>query len=179
MAFRCPRAARRPLPTTAPAMTPAVEDRREPARAPRKLKHPERHEQQSIRGLLTSIGGRVWVLGTTRRKGDYAGTMQSPGLPDLICFVPRKGGMKQTGPASYTWSNDQSHELLVVECKSATGRLRPDQVQFRDYCQKSNIAHVVGGVDAVIAWLIERGYIDKHAVPHYRLPKNLQERAGC
>lgn len=131
------------------------------------MKHPERHEQNSIRGLLTSLGGTVFVLGTTRRKGDFHGTMQTPGLPDLIAFLPGRDNPGAHGAMT----------LLVVECKSKTGRLRPEQAVFRDLCLRSDVHHIVGGVDDVLKWLIDRGYVKASDVPHYRLPKNLQEHA--
>lgn len=50
---------------------------------------PEKAVQAQIVHLLRSIGANVYVLGTTRRKGDHQGTMQTPGIPDLYVFLPR------------------------------------------------------------------------------------------
>ena len=135
-----------------------------PARAPRTIRHPERHEQNAIRGLLATLGAKVYVLGTTRKKGDYAGTMQTPGLPDLIAFLPWDG------------ERDLTRTLLVIECKAKGGRLRPEQAEFMVMCLEAAVHHVVGGLDDVIAWLVQHGYVKADSVPHYRLPKNLQER---
>lgn len=144
-----------------------------PARSPRKLQHPERHEQKAIVGLLTSLGAKVYVLGTTRKKGDFQGTMMSPGLPDLLVFLPY--------PKHYAeWPGTEplrARTLLVIECKAKKGRLRPEQAEFQEMCHKADVHHVVGGLDVVIAFLIAFGFIKAENVPHYRLPKNLQERA--
>ena len=43
--------------------------------------------------------------------------MQSPGLPDILAFLPRGGG------------------LLVVEAKAPRGRLTEEQREFRAACQ--------------------------------------------
>ena len=110
---------------------------------------PERVVQRQIVHLLRSVGAQVWVLGTTRRRGDYHGTMQTPGLPDLIASV--KGHM------------------LMVECKAAGGRLRPEQRVFQQACQDCGVAHVVGGVDEVVAWLVGEGILRADALPHYRV----------
>ena len=97
--------------------------------------HPERAEQRAIVQLLTHLGAKVWQLGTTRRHGDYQGTMQTPGLADLQAFLPTRGAF--TGP----W------RLLVIEVKAPGGRLRPEQAVYRACCVGAGVAHVVGGVD--------------------------------
>jgi hypothetical protein len=135
---------------------------------PRALKHPERHEQKAIVGLLSSLGGRVWVLGTTRKKGDHQGTMQTPGMVDCIAFLKRPGDSAREPFAP-------ARVLLMIECKAKGGRLRPEQAMFREMCLEAEVHHVVGGVDAVIAWLVQYGFIKADSVPHYRIPKNLQE----
>jgi hypothetical protein len=60
----------------------------------------ERAEQSHIVQLLRTVGGQVYVLGTTRRRGDYAGTMQTPGLPDLLAFLPVKRSLETDGAAA-------------------------------------------------------------------------------
>ncbi len=116
----------------------------------------EKVVQQQVANLLRSVGSGVFILGTRRRRDDYQGTMQTPGVPDVLAFVPNRG----TGH----W------ELLAVECKAPGGRLRPAQRVFQEYCQHAGIAHVVGGVDDVIAWLIQRGLVRAYQFPHYRVP---------
>ena len=118
-------------------------------------RHPERDEQASIVRLLRTVGGETWVSGTTRRRGDYQGTMMTPGWPDVVSFLPAPDG---------------GRVLLVVEVKGLGGRLRPDQVRFRDCCLAAGIAHVTGGVDAVIAWLVDHDYLNRNHVAWYRLP---------
>jgi len=115
---------------------------------------PEKVEQAGIVRLLRSLGAKVYVLGTVRRRGDYPGTMQTPGLPDVRAFL--KGQTPDT------------RVLLEIECKAAGGRLRPEQREYRACCQAAGIAHVVGGIDAVIAWLVTHGYLRADAVAaHY------------
>jgi hypothetical protein len=122
---------------------------------------PEKIEQAHVVQLLRSIGGKVYVLGTRRRKGDFHGTMMTEGLPDVISFLPMRTRSCQA-PA---------RRMLVVECKAVGGRLRPEQSKFRDLCQTADIAHIVGGLDAVIAWLATEGYVNANSFPHYRQPK--------
>ena len=122
---------------------------------PVRRRHPERDEQAHIVRLLRTLGAEVWALGTTRRRSDYQGTNQTPGLPDVEAFMPAPDG---------------GRVLLVVEVKAPGGRLRPDQVRFRDCCRAAGIAHVTGGVDAVIAWLVDHDYLNRNHVAWYRLP---------
>lgn len=115
---------------------------------------PEKVEQAHIVRLLRSLGGQVYVLGTHRRRGDHPGTMQTPGLPDLIAFLPRIPG------------------VLCVEVKSARGRLRPEQAAFRASCLAIGppVYHVVGGLNAVLAQLVALGLLRADQVPAHRLP---------
>ena len=97
------------------------------------MRVPEKAVQQQVVALLHKVGFRVWTIGTTRPNGDHRGTCQSPGLPDLLAFGRGR--------------------LLVVEVKARGGTLRPEQVAFRAECQAAGVAHVVGGVEDVWAWL--------------------------
>lgn len=117
---------------------------------------PEKAVQVQIVTLLRSIGARVYVLGTTRRRGDYHGTMQTEGLPDLLAFLPAKAG--------------HAPRLLAVEVKAAGGRARPEQLIFRDCCEATGVAHVLGDLDALFAWLIAEGYLRRDNVGHYHQP---------
>lgn len=119
-------------------------------------RQPEKVEQQHVVQLLRSIGCRVWVTGVHRRTGDYQGTMMTPGLPDVIAFLPRALG------------------VLFVEVKAEGGRLRPEQAEFRKLAIDVEFAggrvyHVVGGLDAVIVRLVAMGLVREDAVPHYRI----------
>jgi hypothetical protein len=119
-------------------------------------RQPEAAEQHAIVQLLCTVGCQVWTLGTHRRRGDYHGTMQSPGLPDLLAFLPRAGG------------------LLCIEVKAKGGRLRPEQETFRNACLACEaphlVHHVVGGLDGVIAYLMSLGLLQAQDVAHYRTP---------
>lgn len=110
----------------------------------------ERVVQAQIVALLRSLGAKVYVLGTVRRRGDYQGTMQSPGIADLLVFLRGR--------------------QLWVECKAAGGRMSPAQVEFQALCGMAGVAHVVGGVDAVLAWLVDAGIVKADNVAHYRQP---------
>jgi hypothetical protein len=123
---------------------------------------PEKAEQAHIVQLLRSVGGQVYVMGTTRRRGDYAGTMQTEGIPDLMAFLPARNASEALGRAARVF--------LFVEVKARGGRLRPEQIEFQTCCVLADVAHITGGLDAVIAWLAERGYITADSVPHYRQP---------
>ena len=118
-------------------------------------RQPERAEQRAIVQLLSTVGCRVFVLGTTRPRGDFHGTCQSPGLCDLLAFLPNGGG------------------VLFVEVKAKGGRLRPEQEVFRNAslaCEAPWQAHhVVGGLDHVIAYLVRLGLLTANQVPHYRV----------
>ena len=115
---------------------------------------PERVVQAQVVHLLRSLGGLVWTLGTTRRRGDYQGTMQTSGLPDCIAAV--KGRM------------------VMIECKAKGGVLRPAQRVFQQACADCGVAHLVGGVDEVVQWCVREGLLRADCVPHYRLPGEVQ-----
>lgn len=106
--------------------------------------HPERIIQAQVVHLLRSLGGVVYSLGVTRRKGDYQGTMQTPGLPDVIAFLDQGGGMMQ---------------LVIIELKAPGNTMTAPQRQFCALCEAAGVAHIVGGLDDVIAWLIENDYM--------------------
>jgi hypothetical protein len=120
----------------------------------------EKTEQAHIVQLLRSIGAAVYVMGVHRRRGDYAGTMQTEGIPDLMAFLPARGGDGAIG----------ARVFLFIECKAKGGRLRPEQAAFREHCLNADVIHRVGGYDDLIAWLADRDYVKASAFPHYRQP---------
>ena len=139
-----------------------------------KLHQRERGEQAGIVKLLRSLGAKVYTLGTTRRTGDYQGTMQSPGLPDVLAFLETTRVHGSTrGDVTVCL---QAKQLLAVEVKAAGGRLRPEQAEFRELAIAAHVAHVVGGLDDVVAWLIAHGYLRDSHVPHYRVMPDTGER---
>ena len=119
------------------------------------MRHPERVEQAHGVKLLRSLGASVYVIGTTRPKGDYMGTCQTPGLPDVFCFLPRNLGG------------------LWWEVKAKGGRLRPEQEQFRLACMAceapNQVHYVTGDANALIEWLMMLGLLKAENVPHYRV----------
>lgn len=129
----------------------------------RRRRAPERSIQAAGVRLLMQLGARVWTLGTTRRRGDHPGTMQTPGLPDVLAFLPPRDGR--------LW------RLLVWEAKAPKGRLSTEQALFRDLCQFAGVDHVVGDLDALIAWLVHDGRVAPAQLPHYRVPR--PGTAGC
>ena len=104
---------------------------------------------------LRLVGAKVYVSGTTRRKGDHPGTMQTPGIPDLEAFLPARNG----------WPR----RLLKVEVKAPGGRLSAEQAEYRDLCLDASVAHIVGGLDDVLAWLMREGYVRSGQLPHYHV----------
>ena len=111
---------------------------------------PESLVQWQIVRLLRSLGAAVYVLGTVRRKGDYQGTNQTPGISDLCVFLRGR--------------------QLWIEVKAEGGRLSPAQRAFQAQCHTCGVAHVVGGVSEVLAWLVDAGIVKADGVAHYRQP---------
>jgi len=109
--------------------------------APSRPSVPEKRVQADIVHLLRTVGATVYVLGGHRRTGDYHGTMQTPGLPDVIAFIPIRHG------------DGRTKIMLCVEVKAAGGRLRPEQVAFAQACWEADVFHVTGNLDTVVQWL--------------------------
>lgn len=126
---------------------------------------PEKVVQQHIVRLLASVGARVYVLGTRRPRGDYQGTCQTPGIPDLLAFVPVAPGASRT-------------HLVFIEAKAQGGRPSPAQRDFQVLCAAAGVAHVLGDLDAVIAWLVDAGLLRADRVPHYRQPAAGRQETG-
>ena len=99
--------------------------------------------------LLISVGGKVYVVGTTRKKGDYQGTMQTPGIPDLEVFLPKRARV----------GNLRTCRVWKIEVKTGQARLTNAQRDYAELCLKAGIAHIVGDLDTVIAWLKAEGYL--------------------
>lgn len=132
----------------------------------------ERREQEAVKRLLRALGAKFWVAGTVRRIGDYHGTMQTPGLPDLpLVFLPRH---KLPG---YATGDGMPFQLVVIEvkspaaAKSKNGGLRPEQHDLLTFCGAAGVPYLHGDLNAIIAWLVEQGYLRASQLPHYRVPK--------
>lgn len=111
----------------------------------------EKVEQQHIVQLVRSLGGAVYILGTKRRKGDYQGTNQTPGVPDLLAFVPVRG----SGVVLHCY----------IEVKRKGGVMSEAQEGFQAACMRSGVRHVVGTYDDVLAMFIDWGVLDAVNVP--------------
>lgn len=107
----------------------------------------EKAEQAAIVMLLERLGAKIWVLGTRRPKGDYPGTRQTPGLPDLLVCLPRC--------ARLGWRMTR----LEIEVKTKQGRTSDAQLEYQALCRATGISHILGGLDDVLAWLRARGYV--------------------
>jgi hypothetical protein len=93
----------------------------------------EKAEQQAIVDLLRLIGAKVYILGTKRRKGDYPGTMQTTGIPDLYAFLPECG----TRPRTSVW----------IEVKAADGHPSGAQLDFETLCDLTQHRYFRGTAD--------------------------------
>jgi len=137
----------------------------------RQLRKPviaEKVEQANGVALLRSLGGRVWVLGTKRKRGDHQGTMQTAGIADVKAFLPAPRYTINTG-APHARSGPTG---LWWEAKRSAGGVQSDeQKTFEKWCQFTNEAYVCGNLDALFAWLIDAGYLLEDNVPYYRRPK--------
>jgi hypothetical protein len=95
----------------------------------------EKIEQANIVALLRAIGATVYVLGHPSQKGSHRGTGQTPGVPDLLAFL--------VNPPAQVW----------IEVKRQGGKIRPEQEAFRELCDRSDVAHIIGTCDDVLRWL--------------------------
>ena len=118
----------------------------------------EKRIQSQIVTLLRSVGAAVYVLGTRRGRGDYQGTRQTPGLPDIWTILPpsRIG----SGPAG-VW----------IEVKAPHGKRSREQEAFAAGCNIASVPYLCGGLDDVIAFLVERAYLKPAQLAHYRQPR--------
>lgn len=120
----------------------------------------EKQHQHNGQALLRSIGALVWTLGTRRRKGDFQGTMQTPGIPDVYALLPARAA-------------DQYRSPLWWEVKAVDGASRPEQLAFEQAHAATTATHWIGYVrgtfDALVGWLVAHGYVKAQNVPHYYL----------
>lgn len=152
---------------------------REPRRVaggarPRQPRNPNLEKFQQVDGckLLAALGADIYTIGTRRSRGkpcpkcktfvpEDQGTRQTPGIADVLAFLPAKAGAARVA--------------LWWEAKHADGgRVSPDQARFADLCRQSSQAHCIGAVDELIVWLIRNDYLRADRLPHYRVPAVLR-----
>lgn len=122
---------------------------------------PESEVQAAVIKLFVSIGCRyhakldtdIYVLGTRRPRNLPRAahrTYQTPGIADLLIFLPIvRRYERPTLPPPFLW----------FECKAEDGVMSEAQEQFEELCHRRGIAHVKGGVDEGIAFLVQHGYL--------------------
>lgn len=125
--------------------------------APRRRQQPEKTQQEQGLALLRSLGATVYRLGVRRRAGDWQGTMQTEGLPDVMAFLPVRGV-----PGARTF--------LAWEVKAPGGRLRPEQLEFQALCFNAGVAHVAGDLTQLMHWLVGAGFLRADQLPASRQP---------
>lgn len=124
----------------------------------------ERYEQADGLKLLLGLGGRVYVSGTVRREGDYQGTMQTPGIPDVEVYLPAPRYGRPLVPGN-------TRRLLKWECKRPGGKPSPAQRDYAELARAAGVDHVTGDLTALLAWLVSAGYLRADQLPHDRQPK--------
>jgi len=156
--------------------------RNSPRRAP--VQHETVEQTHGIR-LLQALGGRVFVSGTKRSRGQYCpschafvpntdhGTHQTPGIPDVEAFLPRRNGQPGTPWVLLKWEAKRPavRDLVTRAIVTPAGRLTAEQKEYKTLCDLAEVYHVGGDIDALIAWLIEHEFVRSDSVPHYRLPQ--------
>ena len=120
----------------------------------------ERHEQKNILNLVDQLGGVYQTIGTGHRqqfcvcgvRTTDQGTRQSPGLPDLWIVLP-------PAPATRAATPNAPWVALWVEVKGKGGTLSPEQVECKYVNERAGVVHLVGGLDAFLAWLRAGGWV--------------------
>lgn len=120
----------------------------------------EKVEQQHGVETLRWLGAKVYVSGTRRKRGDFQGTMQTPGIPDVEAWLD---GARVGFPGVRV--------LLKWEVKAAGGTLSPEQREYQQLCRAADVRYLVGDYNALIGWLIAHGYAKPEQFAVYRRPK--------
>jgi VRR-NUC domain len=126
----------------------------------------EKFIQRDIQKLLLLLGAKVYVLGTRRARGDQQGTRQSPGLPDLIAFLPAQLPSRRS-------------RILLIEVKRKGNDLSQAQFDFQMLCQAANIAYITGNLDRVLTWLTAEGYLHSSMTNGDTLPTDERSVERC
>lgn len=112
-----------------------------------KVRISEKQEQAAIVQLMETLGGKVWVLGTKRPSGDFQGTRQTPGIPDLYVALPLRAAPRH-------------YRALWIEVKSSQGRTSDAQKAFAKVASTTiGTAYIRGTCDDVQRWLVEHGWL--------------------
>jgi hypothetical protein len=119
--------------------------------------------------LLRTVGGQPYSLGTRRRRREQDhGSRQTPGIPDVWAFLPAP---RHPRTSAWTFGIALVPMGLWWEAKRAIGgRMSDAQEEFQGQCQVCGVAHVVGDLDALVAFLIAGGWLLEQNVAHYRRP---------
>lgn len=138
---------------------------RRPAR-PRAAVPLEKVEQSNIERTFEQLGGKHYTIGTRRghvrckhcgqQTPEHQGTKQTPGIADVFGFIP----VPSRGITLF----------VAVEVKRQKGgRASDEQREFRDWCRRAGILHVLGSFNEFLQFLVREGVIKPESVPHYRL----------
>lgn len=125
---------------------------------------PEDIEQNNIRRYVSGISGKVYVLGTRRRRGDYQGTMQTEGIADLWICLPA------VAPSARYHLDTKEPIALWWETKGPKGRRSPEQIEFGERCAATRTPYGFGTCNDFFAWLIQHGRLSPDQIAHYRRP---------
>src|SRR4030095_15852963 len=79
---------------------------------------------------------------------EHPGTCQTPGLPDLLAFLP----------------GEPIRPVCFIEQKRAGGQLSDDQRTFRVLAETSSALYIAGTMTDVLAWLTDRGYFKNRSL---------------
>ena len=131
---------------------------------------PETTVQSHIVQALRNISAGVYVLGRPglrERRCPHCGhmvkldpgTRQTPGVSDLLAFLP-DAPRAPFGPG----------RLVCVEVKAQGGVLSEDQKTFRNWCERTSTSYLTGGLDVVLEYLKQGGYLREYA--SYRQPRS-------
>lgn len=117
---------------------------------------------------LFSVLGKVYVLGTRRKKGDHQGTMQTPGISDLVVFLrPSKLLTAAEIAAGHPSSRPR---LVMTELKrEKNGEYSDDQLTFRQWCHDAGVDYIGGAFNVVVAWLVREKYVRADQFSHEHL----------
>lgn len=130
----------------------------------------EKAEQAGIVRLLESLQAHVYILGSRRAQRCRScgavttdqGTRQTPGLADLYAILRPPQYAPTDGVPAYT------PVALWIEVKAGDGQPSSEQRDFMARNASAGVAHLIGGVDVVIAFLVRHGWLRADGVASYR-----------